>query len=204
MQAKKVLDGSKHEYSTDMGWAHRTLQYTIYTTQHCQGGQHHCTICTSDSVPSAPVPRVGARWWSWSRCLESTGRAGLLGWAGPRRVYRQPQPPRPGGEKTQVQTSGWRAAAAAAAGREQRTQSDALRSTRHPPAVQHTPSTPATHGIVSVNCWTTSTTTPSTTPTPPPRPCSCGAETLGARSCPAPARGAALVTETGSGAVSDW
>ena len=160
-------------------------------------GQHHCTICTSDSVPSD-----GARWWSWSRRLESTGRAGLLGWAGPRRVYRQPQPPRPGGEKTQVQTSGWRAAAA-----RRPAESSALSqmlyavlATRRPSST-HQPSTPATHSIVSVNCWTTSTTTPST---PPPRPCSCGAETLGAGSCPAPARGAALVTETGSGAVSDW
>lgn len=139
--------------NTALTWAGHIALYsihTIYTTQHCQGGQHHCTICTSDSVPSAPVPRVGARWWSWSRRLESTGRAGLLGWAGPRRVYRQPQPPRPGGEKTQVQTSGWRAAAAAAAGREQRTQSDALRSTRHPPAVPHTP---AQHTCYTQHCF---------------------------------------------------
>ena len=132
MQAKKVLDGSKHEYSTAL------------RRRHWLGTRIAITLCSILSIPhwmgQHSVPSDGARWWSWSRRLESTGRAGLLGWAGPRRVYRQPQPPRPGGEKTQVQTSGWRAAAAAAAaGREQRTQSDALRSTRHPPAVQHTP-----------------------------------------------------------------
>ena len=139
--------------NTTLTWAGHIALYSIQYTPHSivRRGQHHCTICTSDSVPSAPVPRAGARWWSWSRRLESTGRAGLLGWAGPRRVYRQPQPPRPGGEKTQVQTSGWRAAAAAAAaGREQRTQSDALRSTRHPPAVQHTP---AQHTCYTQHCF---------------------------------------------------
>ena len=205
MQAKKVLDGSKHEYSTDMGWAHRTLQYMYiqYTPQGIvRRGQHHCTICTSDSVPSAPVPRAGARWWSWSRCLESTGRAGLLGWAGRAvctgsrshhgRAEKKPKCKPLGGEQQQ------RPAESSALSQ----MLYAVLATRRPSST-HQSSTPATHSIVSVNCWTTSTTTPAT-PSPPPRPCSCGAETLGARSCPAPARGAALVTETGSGAVSDW
>ena len=85
-------------------------------------GQHQCPQCAGPGGGAGPA--------------SGEQRAGRCR-AGPRRAVCTGSCPRPGGEKTQVQTSGWRAAAAAP-GREQ-PQSDALRSTRHPPAVPHTP-----------------------------------------------------------------
>ena len=206
MQAKKVLDGSKHEYNTDMGRAHRTLQYTYNIHHTALSGGVSTTApfvpVTVSPVPLCPVmvPGGGAGAGVWRAqdgrgCWAGPGRAVCTGSRSHHgRAEKKPKCKPLGGEQQQQQ----RPAESSALSQ----MLYAVLATRRPSST-HQPSTPATHSIVSVNCWTTSTTTTPATP-PPPRPCSCGAETLGARSCPAPARGAALVTETGSGAVSDW
>ena len=206
MQAKKVLDGSKHEYSTAVQHCTEartptaiTLCLSIYPYYAVYATNEQASVrCVDGSAPVSPV--CGARWWSWAGVWRAAGGA-VPGWAAPRRVHRQLPT---AGRRKNPSANLWVASSSSSA----RPRAAAVRcfTQYSPPAGRpaHT-STPATPSAVSVNCWTTSTTAASpATPPPPPRPCSCGAETFGARSCPAPARGASLVTETRQWSVSDW
>ena len=113
MQAKKVLDGSKHEYNTDMGWAHRTLQYT-YNIHHTalSGGVSTTAPFVPVTVSPVMVPGGGAGAGVWRAqdgrgCWAGPGRAVCTGSRSHHgRAEKKPKCKPLGGEQQQQQHGG--------------------------------------------------------------------------------------------------